>query len=294
MEQLQPIIETVFNTPHYIAQPVSGGDINQAYRVMVGGERFFIKRNTTAPPGFFGAEAFGLEQLRASGVARVPQVIAAYDGDPEHSTPAAYLVLEWIDADEHGRFTASFAERLGEMLAALHRVSAPVYGLERDTYIGRLPQRNPSTADWVTFYRDSRLSPQIALAQRSGLLSAERERRLWALLDRLPALLHPVPRVPSLLHGDLWAGNFLAAAGQPVLIDPAVYYGDREIELAFTELFGGFPPGFLPAYHAAYPLTPGYAERRPLYQLYPLLVHLNLFGLAYARQVDAICRLYAG
>ena len=284
---LNAVIERVFARPAASIQPVGGGMINRAARVEVGGERYFVKTINSAPAGFFAAEADGLERLRAANALRVPQVIAhdeARDGLP------AYLILEWIDDAPKSR---RLSENLGRGLAAQHRVTSARYGLERDNFIGALPQANGFAETWSAFYRDRRISPQVELARRRGLLPPERERLLRRVIDRLDDLLGGMESVPSLLHGDLWSGNYMACDGdQPVVIDPAVYYGSREVELAFTELFGGFSDRFYAAYDEAYPLDPGYAARRPLHQVYPLLVHLNLFGESYGAHVEAACRPY--
>lgn len=269
--------------------PVSGGMINQAVRVEVGNTRYFVKWKRNAPPAFFEIEARGLALLQAAGAIRVPQVVSWRLAAAEHP---AYLILEWIHEtpQQPGR---AFARRFGQALAALHRVQGETFGLDHDNYIGELPQPNARHARWVDFYREQRLAPQLALAKKRGWLHAGREVLLRGLLERLDTLLAELPSAPALLHGDLWSGNFLVAGAEPVLVDPAVYYGEREVEIAFTELFGGFPAGFLEAYREANPLPPGYERRRALHQLYPLLVHLNLFGETYGPAVDAVCAAYA-
>jgi fructosamine-3-kinase len=281
---LDAIVQHVFSTKADSIQSVSGGDINRAARIDVNGARYFIKYKHNAPPRFFEAEAHGLSLLRDAGAIRVPQVIAYSD---EHQP--AYLILEWL---ERARPSAHFAEKLGRALAAQHRIRAAVHGLDRDNYIGELPQSNTPMPHWVDFYREQRLLPQIAIARTRGVLPPQRENLLKRLLEKLDELINSdIP--PSLLHGDLWGGNYLCGVGdEPVIYDPAVYYGNREIELAFTELFGGFPAGFYAAYREVYPLDAGYEHRRALYQLYPLLVHLNLFGEGYGGQVDGVCRRY--
>jgi len=164
----------------------------------------------------------------------------------------------------------------------------------RSNYIGANPQPNEPGPSWVEFFRDRRLGFQRQLARRNGYLDPARERLLERLMSRLTEWIDEAACAPSLLHGDLWGGNFIAgAAGEPVLIDPAVYYGDREAEIAFTGLFGGFGPRFYAAYDEAWPLAPGYAERRDLYNLYHLLNHLNLFGEGHGGSVDAILRRYS-
>ncbi|MCA9904710.1 MAG: fructosamine kinase family protein, partial [Anaerolineae bacterium] len=266
-------------------QRVHGGDINESFCVEIGVRRYFIKINSAAPAGFFAAEQDGLFRLRAANRLRVPAVIAHSDGG-DH-LPAC-LVLEWLEDEPP---SAAFAARFGEALALQHQITQADFGLDRDNFIGKLPQRNTPTSQWADFYRDHRIAPQTALARKRGL-SASRLGVLERLMARLPALL-PNTSTPALLHGDLWRGNYMTLAGDiPAVIDPAVYFGDREIELAFTELFGGFSAQFYAAYRATFPLEPGYEERRALYQLYPLLVHYNLFGEPYGAHVEAICRRY--
>ncbi|HQE20158.1 MAG TPA: fructosamine kinase family protein, partial [Aggregatilineales bacterium] len=203
-----------------------------------------------------------------------------------------YLILEWIDRNG-SRYNA--ARELGRQLAMQHKQVYPSYGLEYDNYIGELPQKNRRTRSWVNFYRSERLGVQRDLAAQRGLLPRERARRLDQLIERLDRWLDERLTHPSLLHGDLWGGNWMVAlSGEPVIIDPAVYFGDREADLAMTALFGGFPPDFYQAYNEVFPLAPGYEERQPLYQLYYLLVHLNLFGESYGSRVDSILSRYVG
>ena len=264
---------------------VGGGDINEAARVETPDTRYFVKWNSRPLPRLFETEARGLRLLADAHALRVPQVIAVIDQPPA-------LVLEWID---FGSSKSVAAEGLGRGLAQQHRSTAPTYGLDHDNYIGSTPQRNTPAPSWIEFYRDRRLGTQRDLAQRNGHLTSDRARRLDRVMDRLDRWIADDQVVPSLLHGDLWGGNHLIDAhGNPMLIDPAVYYGDREAEIAFTELFGGFSARFYTAYQEAWPLDSGYAERRDLYNLYHLLNHLNLFGEGYGGSVDAILRRYAG
>lgn len=269
---------------------VGGGDINQAAMVEAGGRRYFVKWHHDPPPRFFACEAAGLEQLGASGDVRVPGVVG--HGTVSHGH-ASFLILEWIErggADRQGA-----AERLGRGLARLHRLPQSRYGLDRDNYIGRLPQPNRETDSWIAFYRTQRLGAQRDQARANGLLPAGRAGRLDRLMARLDEWIDEKSCQPSLLHGDLWGGNWMVDAdGNPVLIDPAVYVGDREADLAMTALFGGFPPSFYDAYAEEFPLAPGYRDRQPLYQLYYLLCHLNLFGESYGGSVDRVLRRYAG
>jgi fructosamine-3-kinase len=265
--------------------PVGGGDINEAARVETQDARYFVKWNFRPRPRMFEAEALGLNLLASAGALHIPRVIAVIE------QPAA-LVLDWIDL---GSNKMASAEALGRGLARQHRSTAQTYGLDHDNYIGSNPQHNAPARSWIEFYRDQRLGVQRDLAQRNGILTPDRARRLGRVMDHLAQWIDDRRVVPSLLHGDLWGGNYLIdAQGQPVLIDPAVYYGDREAEIAFTELFGGFGARFYAAYDEAWPLDRGYADRRDLYNLYHLLNHLNLFGEGYGGSVDAILRRYAG
>lgn len=257
------------------ASPLGGGDINEAWDVaLADGRRVFVKTNADAPRDMFEAEADGLAFLRA-GPLRVPEVLAV---GPD------FLALELLRPGPRQR---DFDEVLGRGLAALHRCSPGVFGLHRDNYIGRLPQANAPTPDWASFYWERRLEPQLARASARGLVDAALRARFDRLRARLPELVGPA-EPPARLHGDLWAGNLHAdERGAPCLIDPAVYGGHREVDLAMMRLFGGFSERVFDAYAEAAPLAPGSAERVPLYQLYPLLVHVNLFGGGYLGAVRA-------
>lgn len=267
------------------SDPVSGGDINDAFRLeLTDGTRVFMKANRSAGPGFFRAEADGLEAIRATGAIRVPRVIAA----GEDAAIGAFLLLEWAESATPAR---GFWEDFGHALAAMH--AAPGYdrfGWATDNAIGMSPQINAPRDRWTTFFRDCRLAPQFRRAER--WFDAADRKRAARLLDRLGDLLVE-PERPSLLHGDLWSGNFIAGNdGRAWLIDPAVYAGHAEADLAMTELFGGFHPRFYDAYREARPLQPGYPQRRDLYNLYHLLNHLNLFGGGYLASVQRILRRY--
>lgn len=270
------------------ATRVGGGDINQAARIETTQGSYFVKWHEGAPNRFFECETLGLDLLRKANAVRVPEVIGyGMVGDGE----TAFLVLEWI-----GQGPAKGvgpAERLGFTLAAQHQARYEFYGLDYDNYIGKLAQPNKRRDSWIAFYRDKRLGVQRKLAKRLGRMPAQRERLLDRLMDSLDRWIEESACQPSLLHGDLWAGNWMVAPdGQPVIIDPAVYYGDREADLAMTSLFGGFPAAFYDAYNEIFPTRPGYEERQPLYQLYYLLCHLNLFGEGYGGSVDGILRQY--
>jgi protein-ribulosamine 3-kinase len=251
-------------------QPLGGGCVSPAYRVdLEDGRIVFVK---TAPPGappdLLAQEALGLSRLRQAGAVRVPEVIAA---------GADWLVLEWL---EPARATAAAWTELGRSLARQHRCSAAEYGWESDNYIGSLPQRNQASSSWAEFWAQHRLRPQLALAESA--FDAATLRSFDVLLADLDERLADVEADgPSLLHGDLWNGNVHVTAAGPALIDPSCSYGHREVDLAMADLFGGFPPGFFRAYADEWPLQPGAALRRPVYQLYYLLVHVNLFGGGY-------------
>lgn len=255
---------------------MGGGCINQAMRLEGRDARcYFVKLNRAAALEMFAAEAAGLDELRAGGAIRVPAPIA-------HGVAhgRAFLALEWLQLEARG----SGAD-LGRRLAALHQVGARAYGWSRDNTIGSTPQNNPQGDDWIDFLRRWRLGFQLSLAARNGAPRRLLERG-ERLLDRLAVFFPGYRPVPSLLHGDLWGGNYGYCRGEPVLFDPAVYYGDREADLAMTELFGGFPEDFRAAYQEAWPLDPGYATRRQLYNLYHVLNHFNLFGGGYGAQAS--------
>jgi fructosamine-3-kinase len=265
-------------TAEWQYRSVGGGSINTAIQVTAkGGHRWFCKLNDAGKfPDLFETESKGLALLAGYPSIRVPAVLACTE-----ITGTQILVLEWID---QGNRTDAFWKRFGEQLARLHLTTRPDFGLDHDNYIGALHQDNTPAANWTDFFRERRLQPQVRLARKSGLLTPEAARQFDRLYERLDEIFSTEP--PALLHGDLWSGNFLAdAAGQPVLIDPAVYFGHRIADLAMTTLFGGFEPAFYDAYHWHYPLPPGYREQWEIANLYPLLVHLNLFGTGYLSNI---------
>lgn len=249
------------------AQSVSGGCIHRCYRVRIGARERFLKINEARFADAFAAEADGLQALRGVGL-RAPEPIA-------HGVAGggAYLLLELLALERGGDFAA-----LGRMLAEAHRNPGPRFGWRRDNYIGSTAQQNGWSEDWPAFFWQRRLRPQLALAAAKGFRFE---------VDGVVEVLRAHRPPAALLHGDLWSGNVGFTAQGPVVFDPAVYYGDREADLAMTELFGGFPSEFYAAYREAYPLHPGYAQRKHLYNLYHLLNHLNLFGAGYAGQVRA-------
>jgi fructosamine-3-kinase len=262
------------------SRTLEGGDINEAFAVdLADGHTVFVKTNTTAPRSMFLAESRGLSWLAEATALRIPRVLAVGNS----SDGPAFLVLEHIRSAARAR---DFDEALGRGLAALHRYVAPTFGLDHDNFIGRLPQRNVPRPTWAAFYRENRLQPQLARAVERGLASPAMRRGMERVMETLEVLVGPT-EPPARLHGDLWGGNLLADEwGAPCLIDPAVYGGHREMDLAMMRLFGGFGPRVFAAYHEAFPLATGHEERLPLYQLYPLLVHVNLFGKSYVPSVE--------
>jgi len=260
------------------AEPAGGGSINRAFRLDGGERRFFVKLNSAWRLEMFEAELAGLMELAATKAVRVPAPICC-GSDALHS----WIVLEHL---ELGNGTDGLAA-LGAQLALMHRSTAANFGWSRDNTIGSTPQHNEWCSDWIVFLRERRIGFQLQLAQRNayrGRLQSSGE-KLLAELDAFFAGYRPEA---SLLHGDLWGGNAaVLAGGEPAIFDPAVYFGDREADLAMTELFGGFPQAFYRGYGDAWPLDPGYRVRKQLYNLYHLLNHLNLFGSSYLAPAQA-------
>lgn len=262
-------------------EPVGGGCIANASRIVTTEGSYFLKYGPPEVARTFAAEAAGLKALRAAGAPlRVPEVVLLEED---------LLVLEWI---EQGPRPASFDETFGRALAHLHRCAGRAYGFEMDNFIGRSPQLNDWHETWPAFFRDCRLAPQVKMARRAGLWQSKWNAWLDALYIRLDALL-PASPVASVLHGDLWGGNYLVAStGTAAIFDPACYYGDRETDLAMTELFGGFGARFYVGYREAWALEKGYDDRREIYNLYHLINHLNLFGGSYAGSVARILQRF--
>lgn len=268
------------------AKPVTGGCIHQTVRLSTNlREDFFLKWALGPVSDVFAAEADGLRALGDSTDLTVPEVIGYSDAGKK----PAWLLLEYIP---QGSPSPNYAERLGGALAALHDPREGPYGWHRSNYIGSLPQANTTMDDWPAFWWSERLEPQLAVARANGRL-AGKDREWDTLESRLPTVLGGAAEDGcAILHGDLWSGNvYPGPSGEPVLVDPAVYRGHREVDLAMTELFGGFPRAFYSAYDDRRPLADGYEDiRRNVYQLYPLLVHLNLFGGAYLNGVERALR----
>lgn len=266
--------------------PVSGGCIANGLRLETStGRRYFCKQSATLPPAMFTAEARGLLALRCDGGPRVPQPVAVFTGGRE-----SFILMEWVEA---GRASGGFQRRFGGKLARMHRTLAgDRFGFEADNFIGSTPQPNPWSDSWLAFFAEQRLGFQTRRAVDAGRLDARTARAVESIMGRVGDLLVEPPR-PSLLHGDLWGGNFLCdSTVEPVLIDPAVYYGHPEADLAMTELFGGFGADFYGGYREVSPLQPGYRDRRDLYNLYHMLNHLNIFGHGYLAGVQSIVGRY--
>lgn len=259
---------------------VGGGDINAAYRLKAEGVDWFIKLNRAALSDMFTAEAAGLKEIIASGQIQVPVVVSHGQHDGQ-----AYLLLEYV---ELLALRGSSVGLLGQQLARLHQIRQPFFGWFSDNTIGTTPQHNGRDSDWIRFWQRQRLGKQLQVAAANGF-AGNLQKKGAALLEKVPLFFSTYQPQASLLHGDLWGGNAASDIyGNPVIFDPACYYGDREADLAMTELFGGFSQGFYTAYHDEYPLDSGYKTRKNLYNLYHILNHLNLFGRGYQHQAEGM------
>lgn len=265
-------------------QRVGGGCINDAAIITTSRGEFFLKWNRAeAYPGMFEAEANGLNLLRATDTVHVPKPY--FTGSAEHWS---WIVMQALISGDR---KTGFWDALGQSLAALHLQTAAQYGLDHNNYIGSLPQRNDQRRTWTGFFVEMRLEPQLKLAMDTRKLNRSVVASFEALSNELQDIFPDEP--PALLHGDLWSGNYLTGPdGEAWLVDPAVYYGHREMDLAMTRLFGGFDEAFYSAYNQAFTLKNGWEERVEICNLYPLLVHVNLFGGGYATTVEAILRRF--
>ena len=285
---LQQAVERALGIRVMSTRPLTGGDINVAFAVRLAtGREVFVKTNQRADLRMFPCEARGLAWLAQANAIRLPAVLAvsAETDDGPH-----VLVLELISSAPRQN---DFDARLGDGLAVLHGSGADTFGLGYDNFLATLEQDNTPSHSWAEFYAHRRLEPQLRRAVDRGLAPSSWPRAFAALFARLDELVGPI-EPPARLHGDLWSGNLHTDAdGVPCLIDPAVYGGHREIDLAMLSLFGGPGPAFTRAYNERYPLAPGVPERVPLYQLYPLLAHVNLFGGSYVGSVERALRRYA-
>jgi fructosamine-3-kinase len=264
---------------------VSGGCINQGYAVTGNGLTYFVKINQASEIAMFEAEAFGLKQMLITRTIRVPEPICWGIADN-----SSYLVMECL---EFGRGTTQAWEEMGRKLAAMHKAGgSDKFGWERNNTIGSTPQINTWTENWADFFAEHRIGYQLQLAKRKGGSFPDYTQVVEVvkdfLADRAPE--------PSLVHGDLWSGNAaILETGEPVILDPATYYGDREVDIAMTELFSGFPAAFYRGYNEVFPLDEGYAQRKTLYNLYHILNHFNLFGGGYSSQANRmLAQILAG
>ncbi len=278
-------LERILNESIVKSSALGGGCIAYTrYLLTASGRELVVKKNTSAQMSM--KEANGLNELRKPAVIKIPEVVYADE---------QLLILEFI---REGSRPGSFFSDFGRQLAQLHKYSAETYGFYEDNYIGSTPQINQAKeaekTDWATFYFNKRLLYQFELAEKNGFVDSTFKRLFSHLETCLPDILNGSEEAPSLLHGDLWSGNFMVGSkGEPVLIDPAVYYGHREAELAMTHLFGGFDNHFYEAYHAEWPLKSGYKEREAVYTLYHVLNHLNIFGSGYRSQALDLMQQYA-
>lgn len=267
---------------------IGGGCINNGLAVICeddfsGSAKYFIKWNEDHIDDLFEKEALGLSLLSNNSNFIIPDVIGHGSYGMKN-----FLILEFI---ESGNSSYAFWESFGEQLANMHRITHQQYGLDHTNYIGKLPQVNHQNANWIDFFIENRLEPQLGMAVYNNKISIDFAKKFKYLYSQLPGILVDEP--PSLLHGDLWSGNFMVnEKGSVCLIDPAVYFGNREIEIAFTQLFGGFDDEFYRSYLETFPLEPGFGDRAAIYNLYPLLVHVNLFGESYLSGIERVIRRY--
>ncbi|MBA2500342.1 MAG: fructosamine kinase family protein [Chitinophagaceae bacterium] len=291
-DHLRQIIKSFFNKTgitneeRVAFEKISGGCINTCYRVTARNNRSLLVKynNADAFPGMLKAEKTGLAFLQKQGIINIPEVLGFQQVNENQ-----VLILEWINESKPNRDSW---KKLGEQLAGLHQVTNLQFGFEEDNYIGSLPQDNSWDEGWINFFVEHRLKPQIDLAIKKGLLTSHHSSLFKKLLIALPDIFDD--EQPALLHGDLWRGNLLFDERQnPVLIDPAVYFGNRHMDLAMTTLFGGFDPAFYESYHYFYPLPKNHKQQWEICNLYPLLVHVNLFGESYVPKVRSVLKKFS-
>lgn len=283
--EFEAVIEKWLGASLLEVRPLSGGDINQVFRLRLANSKDFVLKLNSKDhyPEMFEKEAAGLRLLESAGC-RVPRVEMSFvEGSHQ------FLILEFI---EEGRSGSTSWEGFGRQLATLHLKTNDTFGLEHDNYIGSLDQLNKRTENWIDFFISNRLEPLIRKASERNLLRGDHLKGFESLFSRLPQLIPE--ENPSLLHGDLWSGNLMFdKMGEPVFIDPAVYFGHREMDLAMTRMFGGFNESFLVSYNEIRPLEKGWEERIELHNLYPTLVHLVLFGSSYLSGIERTLRRFA-
>jgi len=285
-KSVESILTADFEKPVYISevQSIGGGCINEANSLNTNIGRFFIKHNSaTAFPGMFEKEAAGLKLLSDTKTIEIPKVVCTSE-----SGTYSFLLLQFIENGTPGR---NFWNDFGTKLTNLHRNSSEYFGLDHDNYIGSLVQKNTPHTDFINFFISERIEPQLKDARNKGAFNQSDTRYFDSLFKTLHNII-PAEK-PSLNHGDLWNGNYMVSAnGTACLIDPAVYYGHRESDIAMTQLFGGFHPEFYQSYNQSWPMEKGWQKRMDIFNLYPLLVHVNLFGGGYTGQVLRIIRQF--
>lgn len=276
METIKRVLSQAIHQPigNIRLYPVSGGSINQTFKVEVEGQgTFFCKINGKGDmPGLFEKEKTGLRFLADQQIIKTPEIIAC-----EMIDGMQVLLLEWI---EHKSADEKCWTRFGEGLAGLHRVTQADFGFAEANYMGALSQSNHASANWIEFFIQQRLEPQLRMAIRKNLCEPAIVQKFERLYGKLGNIFTKEP--PALLHGDLWSGNFICRSdSEPVVIDPAVYFGHRSMDLGMTTLFGGFGKRFYESYAYHFPFPVNYKEQWQIANLYPLLIHLNLFGRSY-------------
>jgi fructosamine-3-kinase len=276
---LQIFLSQKLNSPVKKIQAIGGGCISKTYKVETADGVFFCKINSASKfPHLFEKEKRGLEFIQKQNCIKTPAVINYSTEDD-----IQILMLEWIE--EHNR-TNQFWKTFGEQLASLHQISNNCFGFEEDNFMGSLPQSNKQHQEWNSFFIEQRLQPLLDLCTNKDLLESKHQRQFAAIYQRMPQIFADAEK-PALVHGDLWSGNFMCMQdGKPVLIDPAVYFGHRSVDLAMTTLFGGFDKHFYESYHYHFPLPVNYKEQWAICNLYPLLIHLVLFGKTYLLQIE--------
>ncbi len=285
-EKIKKEIEQRLDSEVKLHESLSGGCISNAYKLtMASGKKFLLKMNDDTPPDMFEKEAHGLNELQKAGSVRVPGA-KIYSGN--------YLVTEFI---ETGRKSATFFSDFGRDFAQLHKCRSSSFGFYEDNYIGSTPQKNLTDADedkdWTKFYFNKRLLFQLLLCEKNGYADEDLRKNFSRLESKISEILKDSEEEPSLLHGDLWSGNYMVDEnGNACIIDPAVYYGHREADLAMTRLFGGYPEDFYKAYNDSFPLKEGWEYRENIYKLYHVLNHLNLFGRGYYSQALSLIKFY--
>lgn len=285
-DQIINSIEKKLNCKIISSKSVGGGCINDAQTITASdGKKFFLKQNFNSAKDMFFKEANGLKELKKANAIRVPEVILV---------DTNFILLEQINS---GRKSKNFDEDFGKSFASLHKYTSESFGFYEDNYIGSTPQKNipepEKKNNWIKFYFNKRILFQYKLLESNGYADSALRKRISLLEDKIDDILRDSENIPSLLHGDLWSGNYMIDEnGNACLIDPAVYYGNREADLAMTKLFGGFSSAFYKAYNEYFPLPAGYEYRENIYKLYHVMNHLNLFGSGYYHQTISLLDYY--